>query len=109
MRKAIETPGLISLAAGFVDQESLPAAAIAAVIARLTEDREEGLRALQYGTTQGDPGLRAAADRTTGTKEPRPALLRRARRGRLDRGRAAAGPRAGGVSRPRRLSGLAAE
>ena len=29
------------------------------MIARLTEDREEGLRALQYGTTQGDPGLRA--------------------------------------------------
>jgi 2-aminoadipate transaminase len=59
MRQALETPGLISLAAGFVDQESLPVEAIAAVIARLKEDREEGLRALQYGTTQGDPGLRA--------------------------------------------------
>src|SRR5262249_16132765 len=51
--------GLISLAAGFVDQGSLPVEATARAVAGLMEDREEGLRALQYGTTQGDPGLRA--------------------------------------------------
>jgi 2-aminoadipate transaminase len=59
MQQALETPGLISLAAGFVDQESLPVAAAAEAIAGLTQEREEGLRALQYGTTQGDAGLRA--------------------------------------------------
>src|SRR3954468_8355379 len=59
MQKALETPGLISLAAGFVDQQSLPVEATARAIARVFEDREEGRRALQYGTTQGDPGLRA--------------------------------------------------
>lgn len=59
MQKALETPGLVSLAAGFVDQQSLPVEATARAIAGLFEDREEGLRALQYGTTQGDPGLRA--------------------------------------------------
>jgi 2-aminoadipate transaminase len=59
MQQALETPGLISLAAGFVDQKSLPVEASARAIAGLFEDREEGRRALQYGTTQGDPGLRA--------------------------------------------------
>jgi 2-aminoadipate transaminase len=59
MQQALETPGLISLAAGFVDQDSLPVEATARAIAGLAQDREEGLRALQYGTTQGDPGLRA--------------------------------------------------
>src|SRR5690242_19190853 len=59
MQKALENPGLVSLAAGFVDQQSLPVEATARAIAGLFEDREEGLRALQYGTTQGDPGLRA--------------------------------------------------
>jgi 2-aminoadipate transaminase len=59
MRQALETPGLISLAAGFVDQRSLPVVAGARAISGLFEDREEGCRALQYGTTQGDPGLRA--------------------------------------------------
>ena len=59
MQQALETPGLISLAAGFVDQGSLPVEATARAVARLFEDREEGCRALQYGTTQGDPGLRA--------------------------------------------------
>jgi 2-aminoadipate transaminase len=58
MQQALETPGLISLAAGFVDQQSLPVEATARALARLFEDREEGRRALQYGTTQGDPGLR---------------------------------------------------
>src|SRR3954470_22486474 len=58
MRQALETPGLISLAAGFVDQQSLPVEATVRAIAGLAEDREEGGRALQYGTTQGDLGLR---------------------------------------------------
>jgi 2-aminoadipate transaminase len=58
MQKALESPGLISLAAGFVDQGSLPVGATARAVAGLFDEREEGLRALQYGTTQGDLGLR---------------------------------------------------
>jgi 2-aminoadipate transaminase len=58
MQQALEIPGVISLAAGFVDQRSLPVEATARAIAGLFEDREEGCRALQYGTTQGDAGLR---------------------------------------------------
>src|SRR4051812_42826978 len=59
MQKALETPGLISMAAGFVDQQSLPVESASRAIARLFEEREEGCRALQYGTTQGDPEFRA--------------------------------------------------
>src|SRR5262245_6383409 len=58
MRRALANPGLISLAAGFVDQSSLPVeAALRAATATLGAP-VEGRRALQYGTTQGDPWLR---------------------------------------------------
>jgi 2-aminoadipate transaminase len=58
MQTALANPALISLAAGFVDQESLPAEATAAAVAELLADPVESRRALQYGTTIGDPGLR---------------------------------------------------
>ncbi|HMB05135.1 MAG TPA: PLP-dependent aminotransferase family protein [Isosphaeraceae bacterium] len=58
MKAALENPGLISLAAGFVDQQSLPVAATARAIAAMLSDGSEGRRALQYGTTAGDLGLR---------------------------------------------------
>jgi 2-aminoadipate transaminase len=65
MEKALADPGLISLAAGFVDQESLPVGATAREVAALAGignghgHGAEGRRALQYGTTPGDDGLRA--------------------------------------------------
>src|SRR4051794_18640260 len=59
MQMALGNPGLVSLAAGFVDQATLPVARAAASVARLAADPAEGRRALQYGTTVGDPGLRA--------------------------------------------------
>ncbi len=58
MEHAIENPSLISLAAGFVDSESLPARQIADAVAGLLADRATAKAALQYGTTQGYSCLR---------------------------------------------------
>jgi 2-aminoadipate transaminase len=58
MQMALATPGLISLAAGFVDQQTLPAEMAADEIAAILSDPAEGRRALQYGTTNGDLRLR---------------------------------------------------
>lgn len=58
MARALAAPDLISLAAGFVDQESLPGAATSQAISRVLADETEGRRALQYGTTRGDRRLR---------------------------------------------------
>ncbi len=58
MQMALANPGLISLAAGFVDQDSLPVEATARAVDALLGDPREGRRALQYGTTIGDPDLR---------------------------------------------------
>lgn len=59
MQMALADPGLISLAAGFVDQASLPVTAAAGTVADLAAEADEARRALQYGTTIGDEGLRA--------------------------------------------------
>ncbi len=59
MRTALETPGLLSLAAGFTDNATLPVTAVGEALGALTAsapDREF----LQYGTNSGRPGLRAA-------------------------------------------------
>jgi 2-aminoadipate transaminase len=58
VQKAIETPGLISLAAGLVDEESFPAAEVGAAVAEIMADPAESRAALQYGSTQGLPSLR---------------------------------------------------
>ncbi len=58
MQKALEHPELISLAAGFVDQASLPADATRSAAAALFADPQASRVALQYGTTSGDPVLR---------------------------------------------------
>ena len=60
MQAALANPGLISLAAGFVDQASLPREAVARIAAEIMGDPVEGRRALQYGTTIGDPTFRRA-------------------------------------------------
>jgi 2-aminoadipate transaminase len=59
MQTALENPGMISLAAGFVDQQSLPVEVAARSVSAILGDAEEGRRSLQYGTTIGHPGLRA--------------------------------------------------
>jgi len=57
---ALADPDLISLAAGFVDDQTLPAEGVADVITPLLADLGDARKALQYGTTQGLPSLRAA-------------------------------------------------
>ena len=58
IRKAIETQGLISLAAGLVDESSFPTADLADAAASILNDPESARIALQYGSTQGLPALR---------------------------------------------------
>src|SRR3954454_18384601 len=58
MRQAVENPHLISLAAGLVDAESLPADEVNEVFSEMLGDPARARAALQYGTTQGYAGLR---------------------------------------------------
>ncbi|MGC8642744.1 MAG: PLP-dependent aminotransferase family protein [Isosphaeraceae bacterium] len=59
MRMALENPSIVSLAAGFVDQRTLPVDVTARAVSNLFADQDEGRRSLQYGTTIGHPRLRA--------------------------------------------------
>jgi 2-aminoadipate transaminase len=58
IQTAIETPGLISLAAGLVDEGSLPAGPVGAAVAAILATPATARAALQYGSTQGLPALR---------------------------------------------------
>jgi 2-aminoadipate transaminase len=58
IRTALENPGLISLAAGLVDEASLPAEEVSRAAAEVFASPETARAALQYGTTQGHPPLR---------------------------------------------------
>ncbi len=58
IRLALETPGLISLAAGLVDESSLPLEDVAAAAADVLGRPDTARAALQYGTTEGHLPLR---------------------------------------------------
>ena len=58
IQTAIETPGLISLAAGLVDEGSLPAEAVGDAVREILATPATARAALQYGSTQGLPALR---------------------------------------------------
>lgn len=58
MEVALSRPQLISLAAGFTDNESLPVNDARELLNELLQSRKAGQAALQYGTTAGDPVLR---------------------------------------------------
>ena len=60
MRLALARPELISLAAGFVDQESLPVTEIQQAMQALLADVPRARAALQYGTNAGYAPLREA-------------------------------------------------
>lgn len=60
MSQALANPDLISLAAGFVDGQTLPAAATRQALEAVFADESEARAALQYGTTPGFPPLRQA-------------------------------------------------
>ncbi len=66
MAVALERPELISLAAGFVDPDSLPVEDVRLAIDALLSHPERARGALQYGSTLGHAPLRAAlAERAT--------------------------------------------
>lgn len=58
MRQALAHPNLISLAAGFVDQQSLPVEAVRTALDAMLAEPATGRAALQYGTTHGYGPLR---------------------------------------------------
>jgi len=58
MKLALARPHLISLAAGFTDSPSLPAAEVREILRELWEQPRDVLAALQYGSTAGDEPLR---------------------------------------------------
>jgi 2-aminoadipate transaminase len=58
MGMTLARPKLISLAAGFTDSESLPVRETRALLNGLLGSQKEGRKALQYGSTGGDPELR---------------------------------------------------
>lgn len=58
MEQGVANPGIISLAAGLVDQESLPVEEVRGCVERVLAEPRRGRRALQYGTTDGDLEIR---------------------------------------------------
>jgi 2-aminoadipate transaminase len=58
MQQAVENPELISLAAGLVDPDSLPAADVRLALDDILSKPRSAQAALQYGTTQGYAPLR---------------------------------------------------
>jgi 2-aminoadipate transaminase len=58
MHAALSQPALVSLAAGFVDQQSLPVEATRSAALALLADPDLARAALQYGSTAGDSVLR---------------------------------------------------
>ncbi len=60
MAKTLAHPEIVSLAAGFVDQESLPVGPTRKALDSLWSGLPQARAALQYGSTIGHPPLRAA-------------------------------------------------
>ncbi len=58
MARALANPELISLAAGFVDSETLPCDIVREAVDKFMRDGIKARSALQYGTTHGDRRLR---------------------------------------------------
>ncbi|MCC6680296.1 MAG: PLP-dependent aminotransferase family protein [Phycisphaeraceae bacterium] len=82
MAEALRRPNLISLAAGFVDDQTLPREAVAEAAAQLLSDPQTARSALQYGTTQGYSPLREAIcehlnalDHTPGRYQPQDVVV----------------------------------
>lgn len=58
MQQAVENPRLISLAAGLVDSQTLPASDVREALDEILSDPQSAQAALQYGTTHGYAPLR---------------------------------------------------
>lgn len=71
MARTLDQPHLVSLAAGFVDQQTLPVEPAREAFEAVWSDPELARAALQYGTTIGHAGLRAMIlDRTLEADRP---------------------------------------
>ena len=73
MREALVRPGLISLAAGFTDNPSLPVIETREIMADMLRTAKTGQPPLQYGTTAGDETLRKLTSRRLAQLDGRPA------------------------------------
>src|SRR5262245_57011719 len=73
MEQAVQNPSVISLAAGLVDQTTLPDSEVRTACAELLADESLARQALQYGTTQGAERLRKQLVRHLAELERRPA------------------------------------
>lgn len=69
MTLVLETPGLLSLAAGFTDNATLPKAGVGGLVAGLSSP-EANPEPLQYGTNQGRVGLRRILAERLAALEP---------------------------------------
>ena len=58
MRQALQFPDLVSLAAGFVDNATLPSEAVGRCMSRIAENPAQLRKALQYDATAGSRSLR---------------------------------------------------
>lgn len=58
MQQAVENSDCLSLAAGLVDESSLPVDVAGSALEQLFADETTAQKVLQYGTTPGDPELR---------------------------------------------------
>jgi len=58
MQLALDRPNLISLAAGFTDNASLPVEETTRLLRKIMAEPKVARASLQYGSTAGDPGLR---------------------------------------------------
>src|SRR4051794_19538484 len=72
MKLTLERPNLISLAAGFTDNESLPVAATRELADKLLASAKTGHPALQYGSTSGDLELRHLTAKRLAELDQRP-------------------------------------
>ena len=72
MQQGVENPDVISLAAGLVDQDSLPIETTRAAVAYLLGDEQRARAALQYGTTPGSESLRQSLRKHLARLEDRP-------------------------------------
>ncbi|MEX0715983.1 MAG: PLP-dependent aminotransferase family protein [Planctomycetaceae bacterium] len=72
MQQAVENPRCLSLAAGLVDEASLPIDETREAVARLFADPQKSRTALQYGTTPGAEAVRKVFLRHLARLEDRP-------------------------------------
>ena len=83
MREALVRPGLISLAAGFTDNPSLPVVEAREIMADMLRTGKTGQPPLQYGTTAGDETLRMLTSRRLAQLDGRPAKAKAYQPGRM--------------------------